>query len=316
MTGEATPGGPPGGTISRERLTADLRSLGLRRGQDLLIHSSLRRIGPVDGGAATLLEVLLDVAGPRATLVVPTQTTLNSFTSRDFQADVAGLDEDERARYVEAMPGFDPARTPSHRMGTFAEYVRTQPSAVRSRHPQASFAAVGARARACMSVHDLDCHLGDRSPLGWLYAADAAILLLGVEYTACTAFHLAEYRLPWNPPVQVYHCFITEEGKRVKREFLAPVLDDSDFALLGAEFEAVTPVDLRQGSVGSVTGRVMPLRAAVDFGVGWLTIQRRRTCPLRIRENPLSHCPCSRRMPTMVPVPMGAVGDLRYERYE
>jgi aminoglycoside 3-N-acetyltransferase len=301
VTGEATPGAPRGTPISREQLTADLRSLGLRRGQDLLIHCSLRRVGPVDGGAATVLDVLLDLAGPRATLVVPAQTTLNSLTSRDFHAAVAGLDEDERAKYVAAMPGFDPARTPSQGMGTFAEYLRTRPSAVRSRHPQASFAAVGPRARACTSVHDLDCHLGDRSPLGWLYAADAAVLLLGVEYAACTAFHLAEYRLPWMPPVQVYHCFTTEEGNRVKREFTAPALDDSDFALLGAALEAITPDGLRRGSVGSGTGRVVSLRAAVDFGVGWLTIQRRRFCP----QQPLSYCSYSLVMPTMVPAPMG-----------
>lgn len=277
MTGEAPLGRPLVAPASRERLTADLESLGLRPAQDLLIHCSLRRIGPVDGGPAALLDALLDVAGQRATLVVPAQTTLNSLTSRDFHTAVAGLDEEERARFVAAMPGFDPARTPSHGMGAFAEYLRTRPLAVRSHHPQASFAALGPRARACVSVHDLDCHLGDRSPLGWLYAADAAVLLLGVGFTACTAFHLAEYRLPWTPPVQVFHCFTDVEGKRVKREFTAPALDDGDFALLGAAFESTAPADLRKGSVGSGTGLVVPLRAAVDFGVSWLTIQRGRS---------------------------------------
>jgi aminoglycoside 3-N-acetyltransferase len=281
VAGEATPGLPPGAPVSRDQLAADLRSLGLRRGQDLLINCSLRRIGPVEGGAAALLDALLDVAGPLATLVVPSQTTLNSLTSRDFHAAVAGLNEDERARFVAAMPGFDPAQTPSHGMGAFAEYLRRRPSAVRSRHPQASFAALGPRARACTSVHDLDCHLGDRSPLGWLYAADAAVLLLGVGYTACTAFHLAEYRLPWMPPVQVYHCFTAEEGRRVEREFTAVALDDSDFARLGAALEASSPAALRQRRVGSGIGRVVPLRTAVDFSVSWLAIHRRRLCPER-----------------------------------
>jgi len=290
VTPEATPGPRPGALISREQLAEDLRSLGLRRGADLLVHCSLRRIGPIDGGAETLLDALLDVAGPKATLVVPAQTTLNSLTSRDFHAAVAGLDEDERARFVAAMPGFDPARTPSHGMGAFAEYLRTRPSAVRSRHPQASFAALGPGARACMSVHDLDCHLGDRSPLGWLYAAGATVLLLGVGYSACTAFHLAEYRLPWVPPVQVYQCFTDEEGTPVMREFTAPALDDSDFVRLGAALEAITPAVQRQGRVGSGTGRVVPLRSAVDFGVSWLTIHRRRSYP----GQSLWHFPYSR----------------------
>jgi aminoglycoside 3-N-acetyltransferase len=273
--------------ISLEQLTADLRRLGLRRGQDLLIHSSLRQIGPLKSGATTLLEALLDVAGPAATLVVPSQTPLNSLTSRDFNAAVAGLDKDERARFVAAMPGFDPAQTPSRGMGAFAEYLRTRPSAVRSHHPQASFAALGPRARACMSVHDLDCHLGDRSPLGWLYAADAAVLLLGVGYAACTAFHLAEYRLPWKP-VQAYHCFTTEGGgRRVEWEFTAMAMDDCDFARLGAALEAITPGGLRRGRVGSGTGRMVPLRVAVDFGVKWLTTHRRRLHPRKEK------CHCS-----------------------
>jgi len=279
VTGEAGPGRPAGASVGREQLASDLRSLGLRRGRDLLIHCSLRRIGPVEGGAATLLAALLDVAGPQATLVVPAQTTLNSLTSRAFYAAVAGLDEDERARFVAAMPGFDPARTPSHGMGAFAEYLRTRQASVRSRHPQVSFAALGPRARACTSVHDLGCHLGDRSPLGWLYARDAAVLLLGVEYTACTTFHLAEYRLPWMPPVQEYHCFTAQGSGRRERKFTPAALDDGDFARLGAALEAVSPAVLRQGGVGSGTGRVVPLRAAVDFGVSWLTTYRRRPGP-------------------------------------
>jgi aminoglycoside 3-N-acetyltransferase len=279
VTGEATPGRPSAGLVSRAQLAADLRALGLRRGQDLLIHCSLRRIGPVEGGVATLLSALRDAAGPEATLIVPAQTTLNSLTSRDFRAAVAGLDEGERARFIDAMPGFDPERTPSHEMGVFAEYLRTRPSAVRSRHPQASFAALGPRARSCMSVHDFDCHLGDRSPLSWLYAADAAILLLGVDYTGCTAFHLAEYRLPWAPPVQVYQCFTAMAGRRVRHEFTAAALDDSDFAQLGAALEAGSPAALGQSRVGSGTGRVVPFRAAVDFGVSWLTVHRRQPGP-------------------------------------
>ena len=264
-----------GTPVDRERLAADLRSLGLRRGQDLLIQCSLRQIGPVEGGPATLLDAILDVVGERATLAVPTYTTLNSLTSRDFHAVVAGLDKDQRAGFISAMPGFDPARTPSHGMGAFAEYLRTRPSAVRSGHPQSSFAALGFQARACISVHDLDCHLGERSPLGWLYAADAAVLLLGVGYSVCTAFHLAEYRLPDPPPSQRYHCFTAEEGGRLEQAFTGAALDDSDFGQLGAGLEANSVIGSRRRRVGSGTARLVSLRAAVDFAVTWLTAHRR-----------------------------------------
>jgi aminoglycoside 3-N-acetyltransferase len=130
-------------------------------------------------------------------------------------------------------------------------------------------------------------------------------LLLGVGYAACTAFHLAEYHLPWTLPLQEYHCFTTEEGRRSERKFTAVALDDSDFARLGGALEAVSPAAVRQGRVGSGAGRVVQLRAAVDFGVSWLTVHRRRSCP----EKPLSHCPYSRPVLTMVPVLKGAGRD-------
>jgi aminoglycoside 3-N-acetyltransferase len=275
MTGERPAAGGP---ASREQLAADLRSLGLRPGQDLLIHCSLRRVGQVDGGAATLLAAIQDVAGPAATLVVPAQTAGNSLTSRAFRAATAGLDPDGYARYVAAMPGFDPASTPSAGMGAFAEHVRTRPRARRSAHPQSSFAALGPSAAAAMAVHDLDCHLGERSPLRWLYDAGAAILLIGVGYSACTAFHLAEYRLSGVLPTQEYHCFSVSGQTRAAHQFTDICLDDSDFALIGIALDAVTWPDsgaaVRRGHVGMAACTLLPMSAAVDFARSWMESHR------------------------------------------
>jgi FxsC-like protein len=281
MAGDFPPRRAGRGIVGRDQLAADFRSLGLERGRDLLVHCSLRQVGRIDGGAATLLNAILDVAGPQSTLVVPTQTTLNSPTSHLFLATTADLSAKERARFVAAMPGFDPDRTPASGMGAFAECVRTHPSAVRSSHPQVSFAAIGPRARDCTSVHDLDCHLGDRSPLAWLYAADAAVLLLGVGYSACTAFHLAEYRLPGAPPRRPYNCFTVEGETRVEYEYTDVDLDDSDFELLGLELESTAERDalpgLRSGQVGAAACKLLALRIAVDFACSWLAVRRGRT---------------------------------------
>lgn len=256
----------------RDRLAADLVALGLRAGQDLLVHCSMRRLGPVAAGPATLLAALRQAAGPAATLVVPTQTTANSTTSRVFRAATQGLDPTALAAFEARMPGFDRASTPSSGMGVFAEHVRRQPAAVRSGHPQVSFAALGPRAAEITAIHDLDCHLGERSPLARLYAAGAAILLLGVGYEACLALHLAEYRLPWPPPEQAYRCYTIEDGQRVRRDFVAAQLDDSDFGQAGAALDGQPFV--RHGLVGDGVSRVLDLRSAVDFGTGWMAEHR------------------------------------------
>lgn len=185
--------------VNRASLARDLRSLGLIPGQILLVHASLRRIGRVSGGAHDVVAALRQVLGRDGTLVVPTSTADNSDTSRLYRARTDGMTPDQIRRYQDAMPPFTPER-PSVGMGRIAECVRTAPGAVRSQHPQTSFAALGPQARMLMSGHRLNCHLGESSPLGRLYEAGAWVLLLGIGYEACTCFHLAEYGYLPLPP--------------------------------------------------------------------------------------------------------------------
>lgn len=263
----------------RDLIASDLRSLGLRSGQDLLIHCSMRRLGPVAGGAATLLAAIRDVTGPAATLVVPTHTSWNSLTSPSFRAATAGLDASSRASYIADMPGFDPVSTPSAGMGAFAEHIRTAPGARRSAHPQTSFAALGPSAASAMSGHDLDCHLGERSPLGWLYHAGGAIALIGVGYSVCTAFHLAEYRRSGELPLRRYQCFVAGEGERRLYSFTDIDLVDHDFKLVGAaldDFGWPDPADApRRGTVAMADAIWLPMRSAVDFARSWMEKHRR-----------------------------------------
>ncbi len=261
-------------------LITDLRALGVRHGQDLLVHSSLRSIGPAAAapdGALAVLGALREVAGPAATIVVPTHTTGNSGSSIAFHAATDGLSGPELDRYLAAMPGFDPASTPSSGMGAFAEYVRTHQGSRRSSHPQTSFAALGAGAADCTRDHRLDCHLGESSPLGWLYRRNAAVLLLGVGYEACSAFHLAEYWLAGERPQRAYHCFVVRDGKRAEREFWDVDLDDSDFAALGQRMDAERFV--RRGWVGTARCRLVPVRRAVGFAVKDRAFRQRRRPP-------------------------------------
>lgn len=271
---------------SRE-LADGLRALGVRPGQDLLVHSSMQRMGLIAGGAPALLDALRAVTGPAATIVVPAYTAGNSGSSTIFQAATSGFDRAEVARYLASMPGFDPRHTSSEGMGRFAEYVRTHPEASRSEHPQTSFAAVGRRAAECTGRHDLDCHLGERSPLGWLCREEASILLLGVDYDKCTAFHLAEYRLPGERPRRAYHCVTATGGERREHEFWDVDLDESDFAGLGGRMDGEPFVG--RGRVGAAECRLMPISCAVAFAMSDPDFVRRRT--VTPRSAPVSRGP-------------------------
>ncbi|GAA2534294.1 aminoglycoside N(3)-acetyltransferase [Winogradskya humida] len=249
-------------------LAGQLRAAGVPTGGDLLVHVSLSRLG-VDKGL--LLAGLREVAGPGATIMVPAQTAHNSITSPAYRRAVAGMDEREIRGYEAAMPGFSPGM-PSSGCGGFAEYVRQLPGAVRSGHPQTSFAAVGPRAAELMAVHDLESHLGERSPLGALYRDGGHALLIGCDWSSCTALHLAECRVP-RMPRKRYRCFVEHHGRRITRDFLGVDHDDSDFLALGKAFEATGGA--WSGPLGCTTVTVLPVRAAVHFAVRWLTDNRK-----------------------------------------
>lgn len=252
---------------TRASLASDLTALGLGEGDTVLVHSSLRAVGWVPGGRVAVTQALLDVLGPTGTLVVPTQTMENSDPKHWQRPPVP---ESWWPVIREHMPAFDPAVWPSRGIGALAESVRTWPGAVRSNHPQASFAAVGAQAAELMATHELDSHLGEASPLASLERVDARVLLLGVGYNVCTAFHLAEYRIP--SPKEEFSCAIqTNEGRKWVT-YTDTVVNSDDFAKLGAAYEPTAT--LNRGKVGAADTRLFPAAEAIAFAVGWLSKNR------------------------------------------
>ncbi|MFJ8627766.1 aminoglycoside N(3)-acetyltransferase [Kitasatospora sp. NPDC093550] len=226
----------------------------------LHVQASLRRLGPVPGGAAGVIDALLDLLGPEGTLVAYTATPENSATSRIHQAAVAGRSPAEVADYQARMPRFDPATTPaSPTMGALSEAIRTHRGALRSRHPQTSWAAVGRRAREITARHPDTCHLGVDSPLGRLYDLDARVLMIGVPMDRFTAFHLADLRLP-DVAVREYRC-VGEDGWTA---FEAPDLDDLHFGALGARVLRLAR-GVTTARIGGADCRLVPVREAVDL---------------------------------------------------
>jgi aminoglycoside 3-N-acetyltransferase len=242
--------------------------MGVRPGETLLVHSSLRSLGWVRGGAPAVVRALLDVLGPAGTIVVPTQTADNRDPSRWNDPPPASWWAEIRNHVV----AFDPASTPSSRMGAIAECVRRWPGAIRSRHPQTSFAALGRGAAALLDRHELEFQLGESSPLARLAETGARILLLGVGFDRCTAFHLAEHRLP-NPPIRPDACAVLTPTGRAWVTFAAVGLDATDFGLLGRDLEAETDL-VTIGCVGRADARIFSLPDAVDYAEKWLIAHR------------------------------------------
>lgn len=156
--------------ISRARLVADLRKLGLAPGMDVMVHSSLSRIGHVIGGADTVIDALLAVIGDAGTLMMP------SFNHR-------------------SAPVFNPLTTPTTN-GAIPDAMWRRPEAVRSLHPTHAVAAIGPRAEEYCQGHIEAGIWAADSPIGRLIHGSGYILSLGVTHEASTAYHVAEISVP------------------------------------------------------------------------------------------------------------------------
>ncbi|WP_405909271.1 MULTISPECIES: aminoglycoside N(3)-acetyltransferase [unclassified Streptomyces] len=256
---------PTGPLVTRDTVSAQLLSLGVRPGETLLLHSSLSSLGWVCGGAVAVVQGLLDTLGPDGTLVVPTQSGDLSDPALWSNPPVP---EEWWPAIRAAMPAYDPLVTPARGVGVIPETVRNWPGALRSAHPQTSFAAIGPGAAAVVEGHAPDCRLGERSPLARLEEMGARVLLLGAGYDACTAFHLAEYRIP-SPLVEV--------GRPAAggwEEVTEVSISSERFDELGSDFERDRPVV--RGRVGAAGTRLFPVADAVAYAERWLALHRPR----------------------------------------
>jgi aminoglycoside 3-N-acetyltransferase len=260
-----------------DSLTQELRRIGVSPGGVLLVQGSLRAVGPIEGGARTLVAALREVLGPRGTLVAYTATPENSLTSRLDQERTAGMDEEQLRDYRGQMPAFDPRTTPvSPTIGRLAEEIRATPGALRSAHPQTSFAAIGPQARAITEGHALRSHLGEESPTRRLYDLQARGLLIGIPLYLCTAFHLADYRVLQLPSRPYRAVVLDADGRRTWLDFEGLDIDDRHFPQFVPVLKAMLEArhDLPGGRLGEADCHLVPIPDAVDAIAKWLIDNR------------------------------------------
>ena len=240
--------------VTRTEVVRGLVGAGLHSGDVVLVHSAMRSLGYVQGGAETVVSALLDVLGGSGTLVVPTFTF---------------------AHEAERDPVVSPASDTSE-MGIISEAVRVRPDALRSTAYRHSFAAVGRRARYITGVDPTLSPFDPRSSFGVMLGLSAQVLLLGMTYATSTGHHFAEYicEVPYRHTVDLTIRVRQTDGSVVLRPMTdyqpKPAPDGSyygsrhpDFNRLGRMLEERNLVGF--SSIGNGVVRRFGLRDLIDL---------------------------------------------------
>lgn len=162
----------PNKVLSLSDLQNGLENAGAIKGRHLIVHSSYRAFGKVEGGPLNIVKSLMNLISEEGLLMMP------SFN--------------HGAPFAEEAPGYyDPKTTPTTN-GIIPELFRQQPGVTRSLNPTHPFASWGKNAIEYTKNHHQTLTMGLESPIGKLYQHDGYILLLGVTCRANTFHHLVE----------------------------------------------------------------------------------------------------------------------------
>ena len=159
--------------ITKQDIIRFLQDNGIRRSDKVMVHASLRSVGPIEDGADGLIDAMKSWLN-QGLLMIPTHTW------------------DEVGR---SNPYYD-VKTSVPCIGTLARVASVRPDGIRSLHPTHSVAAFGPGAAAYIKGEELCASPAPvHSALSRLYEENGKILLIGVGHERNTYLHAVDERL-------------------------------------------------------------------------------------------------------------------------
>lgn len=165
-----------GHVVTKEMLVSQLKGIGIQKGDILLVHSSLSKMGYVEEGPKTVVDALLEAVGTEGHLLMPNSPN-------------ASLQID----YIQNLTVFDVNESPS-KLGAISEYFRKLPTSIRSEHPTEPVSCMGPNATYFVNEHfGKMTPYGRTSPFYRVAEQGGKILYIGVTLdNAGTSLHTLE----------------------------------------------------------------------------------------------------------------------------
>lgn len=247
---------------SKDSLKQQLQELGVAAGDHLIVHSSLKSMGWIAGGAQAVVEALMEVITPEGTLAMPSQSADNS---DPIYWMAPPIPENWHQPTREQMPAFDPDLTPMRGMGKIPECLHRHPATIRSPHPAHSFIAWGRLAAEWMAEQPLEDSFGPSSPLGKMMDHPVKILLIGTGFDSCTALHYAEFLQP-ERTTSPQGAAMYVNGERQWVTYDCVDMDSDRFPEIVKDFPGI----IARGVLGQAETQLTEMRPLVEFAIDWL----------------------------------------------
>lgn len=188
-----------GYVFTKDFLIQNLKSIGIKEGDSLLVHSSLSKMGYLENGPDTLIDALLEVIGSTGNLLMPSSP--NALLQLD---------------YIRNNQLFDAQNLPS-KLGAITEVFRKRKGVLRSLNVIEPVCAFGPDANYLTEGHFKDLTpYTNNSPFYRLTEKNGKILYIGVTLAnAGTSLHLLEDAVDFKFPVyfsEVFHVKIKDEN--------------------------------------------------------------------------------------------------------
>lgn len=199
---------------SRQELAADFRRLGVAAGDTVMLHASVRAVGPIAGGPDQIHLALKDALTGDGTLMMYASCP-------EFYDEVGRghLTAEQERELLDKLPPFDPLTARSQRdNGALVELFRTYPGSVVNSHP-ARFVVWGKNGEYLLSEQPWSYAFGRGSALERFVEVNGKVLLLGCDHDTVTFLHYAEHivDIP-DKKISRYRVPIGEDGRTVWRE--------------------------------------------------------------------------------------------------
>jgi len=234
---------------TKEIIIKQLKNLGLQNYSTVMVHSSMRSVGKLDGGADTLIDALLHTLGAQGNLLM-----------------VLGADDDEPFDALSSEADED--------MGIVAELFRGRRGVKVNDHAAARYAAHGPQAKFLLNPIQLHDYHGPGSVLERLTEINGAVLRLGADTDTVTLTHLAEYLadVPNKRRVSLRY------DRADSGEQWINSLDDSEGIAQwkGGDYFPQILLDYLKtnsatiGRVGNSTAELFPAKSFVSFATTWI----------------------------------------------